>query len=246
MVECGFETCYFENQFQNYCLVYLPNNNPNCSIPCQRQYCDHDLMSDMVCPLWVCVPSSTTSTTTIGTTSTGTTDWTTTTTTSPPDEPTVSAVISYSFNGIMASFLLLCLCWALKKVCQKRSNRNREIPLPRVVFSITDSPLSTSSSDNRPNASAHITSFSNESADETLKLMTKKTCRQNASKNTKGASQFHKEMKTFIDLHFDDLGRPLTTEGSNYVEAKIASQYNVEKLYSVPLEEDTQTNLYFD
>jgi hypothetical protein len=128
-VDCIDKKCYLVHQLRQICVITLPTNNTDCSIPCLTSGCDHETHRNIVCPIWLCEPHTTTSTTsttstTFSTTSTtlSTTEHTTTTTatstttsssttTAPPIPTSCHSVLLYLSVGLnvvlIVSFLVL-------------------------------------------------------------------------------------------------------------------------------------------
>ncbi len=211
IVDCPNEICYFENQLLSYCLIFLPNSNPNCSIPCRREFCDQEVMADIMCPHWSCSPKITTTTS-----STSTTDNLTTedpTTQMPPTEgPSQNLLVSYSFNAILSLLLfsLLIFFVSLKIKSRIRQNRQQRLQIPSVRFVITDSPLSTSSSDNYATVPPKKTS-------ENEALV------KNKKKQYKAEINFQNQMRSFMQENFDETGGPTTVSGFEYLNSSSES-----------------------
>ncbi len=218
-VDCQNETCFFENVFLDHCLVYVPNNNPNCSIPCQRNYCDHEILSDMMCPQWFCQKSSTTTSTT-----TTTTTWTSTTdTTSVTPHSSTGTMVSYGLNGIFFSILICALAFFVarlikKKLIARRFEQVRNQALPSVHFSITSSPLNSSSED------SYCTGVSNQNAPENRNLIKKPShpnrnlIKKNREVRTRARINFQTELQSFMDENFDESGEPVTPQGAEFLK----------------------------
>lgn len=58
--DCGDLYCFLELRLVDNCFVYTPNSKPNCSIPCALDNCDFIIYHEINCPIYHCVPSSTT------------------------------------------------------------------------------------------------------------------------------------------------------------------------------------------
>lgn len=208
VVECPDEICYFENQFLNYCLVFLPNSNPNCSIPCQKEFCDHEIMSDIMCPYWSCTPKSTTTPTTSEMPSTET----------PPTEgPPTNLMVSYSFNGFFASILFLLFSYFIYKKIYRRillnrlERQSRAQRTPSVRFTITESPSSSSSD----TYSVTKTYFTSKNSPENIQLMKKKRNRR----HSRAQIDFQNQMDSFMNENFNDSGDPITVRGAEFLNS---------------------------
>lgn len=61
IVDCATKTCELSQQTNiDPCLVFLQNDNANCSIPCNVQFCDSELRYGAeYCDLWICTPKVT-------------------------------------------------------------------------------------------------------------------------------------------------------------------------------------------
>jgi len=80
--DCGDKQCFLEHHFMQNCLIYVPTNNTECQIPCKLKGCSKEVHHFISCPVWMCLPHTTT------TTSTTTTSMTTTTTASTSSSTT--------------------------------------------------------------------------------------------------------------------------------------------------------------
>jgi hypothetical protein len=120
------------------CYLYFAKKGTDCQIPCKLEPCSRELHHFIDCPVWSCIPTTsttTTSTTTASTTTTSTTTTTiqttaTTTTTAKPvpiipipiDHPTV-IYSSIAINVVLLFTLIVVFYYKCKK-CTLRRIRN--------------------------------------------------------------------------------------------------------------------------
>jgi len=63
--ECPDRTCVLSYRFVETCFIYTkPVDRPTCDIPCDVRDCHLDVFHEMNCPIWDCVPHTTTTSTT--------------------------------------------------------------------------------------------------------------------------------------------------------------------------------------
>lgn len=58
--DCGDRICSLEHRILPTCILYLPNPNTDCNIPCKMENCKKEIHYFFDCPLWECVPKTTT------------------------------------------------------------------------------------------------------------------------------------------------------------------------------------------
>jgi hypothetical protein len=140
--DCGDKVCFVEHKLSTICKVYLPDSSPNCSIPCQLDYCSFTNVNEILCPIYHCTEKTTTES--------STTTMNTETTTFVPD-PNIQLndgfIVSLFFNGL-SIFCLMALGFIyLRKILIRRiqaRERNEVLEQrlrmnnPYVPFSITD------------------------------------------------------------------------------------------------------------
>lgn len=80
-IDCHDKECSLRHQILANCIVYLHTNNSNCNIPCKLDGCEKEMHHYINCPIWNCIPYTTTTSTTTSTTLQTTTQTTDTTST---------------------------------------------------------------------------------------------------------------------------------------------------------------------
>jgi hypothetical protein len=119
--QCDDRDCFVEYKVQYNCVTYYSTND-NCSIPCRLEFCKTKLLHEVLCAVYHCKPStSSTSTTTVTSITTTTPDGTTT-----HDE--TGNIVSYCFN-VFAFFFFAAFCSFYLRKFFKKSTSPSQVPL---------------------------------------------------------------------------------------------------------------------
>lgn len=176
-IHCHDKECSLSHQILANCVIFLHTNNSNCNIPCELDGCRKEMHHYMNCPIWNCIPyttttmttttstpyTTTTMTTTTSTQTTTVTDTTTTTTEMPfpPICPTfrtesILLYISFFLNILFVLIIIALVIYLYKKMYVRQSqnsNRTRRVSLldnNDHYFSIGSNDANESNSENLP------------------------------------------------------------------------------------------------
>lgn len=120
-VDCGNELCDVTYMMESTCIVYIPSENTSlpCNVPCDIEHCVQKVYHFTECPLWSCIPKTTTSspnTTTLSPSST-------TVAPSPSACQGALCISSVSFNVLILILLIGFGSFFLRKKIRQRQLR---------------------------------------------------------------------------------------------------------------------------
>lgn len=111
---CVDRDCFVEHKVESICIAYQPDSSPNCSIPCALENCAFTVLHEVLCPIYHCIPSTTT---------------TPTPTSTPGPDMQSPAIVSYVFNGLLSLAMLIVFLYFLNKYYKKRNERQSRMQL---------------------------------------------------------------------------------------------------------------------